>query len=64
MQDLRLIYRIPNDNRGRRMSVRHLSISKCTDMEKPEGNSIWKHFTMVIHRRCYMGRSEMRKEIG
>ena len=40
MEDPRLLHRIPNDSKDGEMSIRHISISKCTEIERPEGNSI------------------------
>lgn len=44
-----MIRRIPNRSRAKGMNARHSSVSKCMEMEKSEGNSVEKHFTVVIH---------------
>lgn len=49
-----MIRRIPNGSRARGMNAKHPSVSKCMETEKSEGNSVEKHFTVVIHRRCDM----------
>lgn len=64
MEDPRLLHRIPNDSKDGEMSIRHISISKCTEIERPEGNSIWKCFTVFICRRYYMGDQGWEMKLG
>lgn len=59
-----MIRRIPNGSRARGMNARHSNVSKCMETGQSEGNSVEKHFTVVIHRRCDTGKSGGRNEIG